>query len=150
MDKFARSLDEQIHRAMEEGQFDNLPGKGKPLRLQHNPHEDPSWRMAYNILRSNGYTLPWIETRQAIESEFEAATDSLTRSWIWRKAVLKQNLPDALVEDEWQRALVKFKEIIKDLNERIFNYNLEVPSTQLQRRKINLEQEIEKITGQVD
>ena len=28
-----RSIDEQIRKAMEEGQFDNLPGKGKPLPL---------------------------------------------------------------------------------------------------------------------
>ncbi|MEA3440806.1 MAG: DUF1992 domain-containing protein [Chloroflexota bacterium] len=54
-------IEEHIRRAMEEGKFDDLPGKGKPLRLDHNPHEDPQWRTAYRMLRNSGFTLPWIE-----------------------------------------------------------------------------------------
>lgn len=148
MDKFSRSLDEQIRRAIEEGKFDNLPGKGKPLDLNQNPHEDPAWRMAFNMLRSSGYTLPWIETRQEIETEFETAQQNLARSWDWRKSSLEKNLPYALVEDEWQRALKAFKEIIANLNKKIFNYNLEVPSDQFKHRVINPEREIDKITNQ--
>jgi DnaJ family protein C protein 28 len=150
MDKFSRSLDEQIRRAIEDGEFDNLPGKGKPLDLIQNPHEDPGWRMAYQMLRSSGHTLPWIETRQEIETEYESAQKSLTRSWDWRRSALDQNQPYAMVEDEWQRALTTFKEIVADLNKRIFNYNLEVPSDQLKRRSINLDRAIEKITKQSD
>ena len=71
MDKYSRSLDEQIRQAMQDGAFDDLPGKGKPLDLSENPHEDPGWRMAYRMLRANGFSLPWIETRKAIEFEFE-------------------------------------------------------------------------------
>jgi DnaJ family protein C protein 28 len=150
MDKFARSLDEQIRRAIVEGDFDNLPGKGEPLDLYHNPHEDPSWRMAFNMLRSSGYTLPWIEVRREIETEFEEIQKSLARSWAWRGLALVQNQPDEMVEDEWQRALRTFEDTVANLNERIFIYNLEVPSEQFQRRKINLDGEIAKITRQPD
>ena len=90
MEKFSRSLDEQIRRAIADGQFDDLPGKGKPLKLSQNPYEDPSWSMAYQILKSGGYTLPWIETRQGIELDFEAALKSLGRSWGWRRSVSVQ------------------------------------------------------------
>jgi DnaJ family protein C protein 28 len=148
--EFSRSLDEQIRRAIEEGQFDDLPGKGKPLDLSQNPHEDPSWRMAFNMLRSSGYTLPWIETRKEIEADFEEVNNSLARSWAWRGLALEQNQPYTLVEDEWQRALKYFKEKIKSLNKRIFVYNLKVPSDQFKRRIINPDVEIAKITSQPD
>ena len=73
MNKLGRSLDEQIRRAMKDGTFDDLPGKGKPLSLEGNPHEDPAWRLAYRMLRSGGHTLPWIEKREEIEADFEDA-----------------------------------------------------------------------------
>jgi DnaJ family protein C protein 28 len=150
MDKRSRSLDEQIRRAIEEGQFDDLPGKGKPLDLNQNPHEDPSWRMAFNMLRSSGHTLPWIETRKDIETAFEGVLKSLTRSWTWRNLALEDNQPYGLIEDEWQRALKAFRDKIDDLNKRIFDYNLEVPSDQFKRRFIDLDREVEKIISQPD
>ena len=81
MSDHSRSIDEQIRKAIADGEFDNLPGKGKPLDLQENPYEDPAWRMAFRMLRSSGYSLPWIETRQAIERDFENACEALARTW---------------------------------------------------------------------
>jgi DnaJ family protein C protein 28 len=150
MGKFSRSLDEQIRKAITEGKFDNLPGKGKPLDLIQNPHEDPSWRLAFNMLRSSGYTLPWIETRQEIEADYEESKNSLTRSWSWRGSAIEKDQPYTLVEDEWHRALRTFKEKIADLNQRIFDYNLSVPSDQFKRRVIDLDAEIARITSQPD
>ncbi|UQZ88978.1 DUF1992 domain-containing protein [Deltaproteobacteria bacterium Smac51] len=45
----------KIREAMEEGQFDNLPGKGKPLKLEDLSHLPPELRMAYTILKNSGY-----------------------------------------------------------------------------------------------
>jgi len=149
-DQLPRSLDEQIRRAISEGQFDNLPGKGKPLDLNQNPYEDPAWRMAFNMLRSSGYTLPWIETRKEIEVEYEEIKKSFARTWTWRCEALGQNQPYEMVEDEWQRALKSFKEKIANLNKRIFVYNLEVPYDQFKRRIIQLDHVIAKITSQPD
>lgn len=149
MDKPSSSLDEQIRKAMEEGYFDNLPGKGKPLGLQSNPHEHPEWGMAYHVLRTSGFTLPWIETRRVIEQEFEETRSSLERSWHWR-CNQAESIDSENVASEWRRALEKFEEKVKDLNKRIFNYNLEIPSIQFRRLKIDLEQEISKITKQSD
>ena len=50
-----RSADEAIRKAMEEGKFDNLPGKGKPLKLDEDPFEDPEWRLANKMLKEGGY-----------------------------------------------------------------------------------------------
>jgi len=144
-----RSLDEQIRQAIQRGEFDNLPGRGKPLDLSENPHEDPGWRMAYRMLKESGYTLPWIETRRNIELDYEKAIKSLQQSWDWRKdATGRRDLMHA--EKEWQQAMKIFRDKITELNKRIRDYNLEIPSNQFQRRSFNAEQEIQKITTASD
>jgi len=149
MSNLPRNIDEQIRQAMQRGEFDNLPGKGKPLDLSQNPHEDPGWRITYRMLKENGYTLPWIETRRSIEVDFDNDLKSLRRSWEWRVAATsRQDL--VFAEEEWQRALQKFHQAVFMLNKRIRNYNLEVPSNQFQRRLINAEQEIRKIINASD
>ena len=150
IDKFSRSIDEQIRKAMQEGSFDDLPGKGKPLDLDINPHEHPDWEMAFQMLRSSGYTLPWIETRQMIEVELDEARSALERSWQWQCAKQDENLDTPVVEREWNRAITSFEGKIKELNKQIFNYNLQIPSSQFSRLKIELEREISKICGQSD
>lgn len=57
MSSFWRIAEARIREAQEEGAFDNLPGKGKPLEL-----EDLSWvpeelRIGYHVLK-NAHVLP--------------------------------------------------------------------------------------------
>ena len=141
------NADEAIRRAMEEGGFDNLPGKGKPLDLNENPFEDPEWRAANNMLHSAGFSLPWIESRREIESELQIARSALSSAWARRQSSLAANRPWSLVQEEWQAALGAFEDRIKVINKQIFNYNLEVPLAQLQLLALNVKREIEKITG---
>ena len=138
-------VEDQIRRAMEQGKFSNLRGKGKPLHLDDNPLEDPEWRMAHHMLQSSGYTLPWIETRQEIEAGIEKARTSLKRVWDWRNTALQEKHHPAEVEAEWKRALTAFEDEIVSINKRIFSYNLEVPAEQFQRQMLNVEREVERI-----
>jgi DnaJ family protein C protein 28 len=150
MKRTPRSLDEQIRQAMQDGAFDDLPGKGKPLDLRENPFEDPEWRMAFRMLRSGGFSLPWMETRKAIEVEYGEALTALKRSWTWRLSALERNQPDKEVQEEWERALKIFAEKVSDLNKRIFQYNLEVPLDQFKRWKIDLDRDIAQIANPTD
>jgi DnaJ homolog subfamily C member 28 len=151
MKKHQRSIDEQIRKAIEDGQFDNLAGKGQPIDLSLNPYEDPAWRLAFQALRSSGYTLPWIEKRRQIEADFEQARDVLAQAWRWRTNALSDGEhPTGFVKSEWQRALTEFHQKVIQINQRIFNYNLKVPSNQFQRRKIDIESEIRRLTCAVD
>jgi hypothetical protein len=68
-----RIVEEIIKKAMENGEFDNLVGKGKPLQLDENPNEPEDWRIAFHVLRNSGITLPWIETMREIDAELENA-----------------------------------------------------------------------------
>jgi len=141
-----RVVDEHIRQAMEAGDFDNLPGAGKPLKLDENPFTDPEWRLAYRTLQNSGFSLPWIETRREIERELHEARRALRRSVAWRDRRQELDLPVEIVQDEWTRALAAFKEKIEKLNKRILDYNLEAPSGWFQMRTINIERELELTT----
>ncbi len=66
MDAFGKISERKIREAMENGIFENLPGKGKPLAF-----EDETWipedlRIAYRFLKSAGYLPPELELRNEI------------------------------------------------------------------------------------
>lgn len=143
-----KAIEEQIRQAIQEGKFDNLPGKGKPLRLEENPHEDETWRMAFHILREAGFSLPWIEAQRELDAEIEQTRATLRRSYAWRCTALAQDQPQESVEAEWQRVVGEFSSQISQLNQRIRNYNLQTPSERFQRPLLRLERELERLTDQ--
>ncbi len=68
MNAIAKIAEERIKQAIENGDFDNLPGAGKPLRL-----EDETWipedlRAAYRILKNAGCIPPELELEKEIRS----------------------------------------------------------------------------------
>ena len=137
-------IEEHIRRAIESGKFDDLPGKGKPLNLDDDAWVDADWRLAHHLLKSAGYTLPWIEMLKEIDLEIEAARLALRRAWEYRKTALENGTPASEAESEWQRAVQGFRDQAVKLNKRIFDLNLQVPSAQFQRLQLNPELEIEK------
>jgi DnaJ homolog subfamily C member 28 len=142
------NIEELLRKAMAEGKFDNLPGKGKPLHLdENNPHVDSDWELAYHILKEGGYSLPWIETLHEIENDIENARQDLRHLWNWRQAALFASQPVSNISDEWERALELFNNRFDALNKRIRLYNLEVPNARFQRPILNFEHEIQKITS---
>lgn len=67
---FESFADAQIRRAREEGLFDDLPGKGKPMDLQD--AYDPLW-WAKKLVAREGVSLlpPSLEIRRTVEREME-------------------------------------------------------------------------------
>lgn len=143
-----RNFDDQIRKAMEEGQFDNLPGKGKPLHLDENIHEDPAWRLAYHVLRNAGYSLPWIQERAEILAALEEYRQTLKKTWAWKVVAAKKNFSHSEVEAEWQRAAAVFRKQIAELDLRIRDFNLEVAHVQFQLARLKIEKEIAAICGE--
>lgn len=66
---------------MEEGKFENLPGKGKPLNLSTNPHADPAEDTLYRILSKNGCAPEWVELNKEIRSNICVWRSSLKRAF---------------------------------------------------------------------
>jgi hypothetical protein len=66
MDIFYKIAERRIIEAMENGEFDNLEGKGKPIFF-----EDETWipedlRMVYRILKNAGCIPPELELRKEV------------------------------------------------------------------------------------
>lgn len=135
--------DEQIRRAIEEGKFDNLPGKGKPLNLEQNPFEDPEWRLANHVLKSSGFTLPWIEKRNEIETLIHSARADLKRAQEQYLRAIQDGQPAHLVTAAWKEAQARFREQAEKINQLILSYNLQMPAAQLQLPQLSSERELE-------
>jgi len=146
MPKLDRAIEQIIQNAIERGAFDNLRGKGKPLTLRENPLVAREWRMAFSMLEQEGFALPWMEDRQAIEKELQQAQKTLKRTWEWRAAKLAEGNDSPLVESEWRKALARFSEVIAGLNGRIDRYNAQVPADVFYRPRIILEREVAHLT----
>jgi DnaJ homolog subfamily C member 28 len=141
------NIEEQLRKAIEEGKFDNLPGKGKPLHLDDaNPYADADWELAYHILKESGFTLPWIETLHEIENDIEAARKELQVAWEWFGSSSSQSQPGSDPYPDWERSQSAFKDKLVALNQRIRNYNLQVPNPRFHRPVLNFEREIEIVT----
>jgi len=68
MDFLKRIAEERIREAIEKGEFDNLPGKGKPLKLDDDSLVPEDLRMAYRVLKNTGYLPPELELKKEILS----------------------------------------------------------------------------------
>ena len=141
LEAWERGIDKQLDDAQREGKFDNLPGKGKPLNIDENPHTDPTLRSAYQILKDNAFTLPWIAAGQQIDRDLDAARTALLRTLAWTRD--QSDL--ALVQDELQRAESTFIDLLAEINKRIAAYNLSIPNSRFERLKLDPAREIEKL-----
>ncbi|MDC3418167.1 DnaJ family domain-containing protein [Aquibacillus salsiterrae] len=55
MDFFSIMAEEKIKQAIKDGQLDNLPGKGKPLKLENLDHVPEELRASYHMMKNTGY-----------------------------------------------------------------------------------------------
>ena len=91
-------VEEKIREAMDEGKFDNLPGKGKPLSLDDDAGVPEDLRLAFKILKNAGCLPIEMELRKEIYSirqMLNAAMDEQTRRELRRELNLLL-LKDAL------------------------------------------------------
>ncbi|MGE5698541.1 MAG: DnaJ family domain-containing protein [Deltaproteobacteria bacterium] len=66
MDPLALLAEEKIREAMARGEFDNLPGAGKPLEIEDDSMVPEDVRVAYRILKNAGCLPPELELRREI------------------------------------------------------------------------------------
>lgn len=62
-------MEEVIRQAQNRGDFDNLPGKGRPLELAEDDPFGGDDAKAYKILKDAGFVPEWIELRNQIARE---------------------------------------------------------------------------------
>jgi Domain of unknown function (DUF1992) len=65
---FDKLVEEKIREAMANGEFDNLPGKGKPLDLDAYFATPEDVRVAYSLLKSSGFVPEEAQLLKEVES----------------------------------------------------------------------------------
>jgi hypothetical protein len=63
---FEKIIEERILQAQRRGDFDNLPGSGKPLDIEDDSHIPEDLRLAYKVLKNAGCVPPEIELKKEI------------------------------------------------------------------------------------
>ena len=120
LSEWESAVDRQIREAQERGDFDRLPGHGRPL-----PDErwDGDWGLAHHVLKQAGETLPWISLGQEIEA---------------RQAKLQQLLRDAagLHGEQRVRARQQYLRDAATLDKLLEEYAFLVPTRRLERGRL--------------
>jgi DnaJ family protein C protein 28 len=124
-------IDQQIHEAQERGEFDNLPGTGKPLNLDQNPYSGDK-TMAYSLLKQNGYAPPEVELAKEIRTRFEKAQQKLEKLRQQRKNLRSRHISPFESEkrafnNTVEKATERYDHLLRDLNRKILNLNLMTP-----------------------
>ncbi|MEJ2723811.1 MAG: DUF1992 domain-containing protein [Deltaproteobacteria bacterium] len=63
---YLKIVERKIKEAIERGEFDNLPGQGKPLLLEEDSHIPEELRVAYKILKNADCLPPELEAKKEI------------------------------------------------------------------------------------
>ena len=106
----------QIRRAVERGDFDNLPGAGKPLLLEDDTLVPEELRMAYRVLKMSGFIPEEVSLRRDIREleQLLSRVDGETHAAARRRLELLRARLNAQrggrtnlqIEDQYQRRVL--------------------------------------------
>lgn len=147
---------EAIDEAYRQGQFDNLPGAGKPLKeLDESPLLDRTAARFNQIVKDQGFAPQWVLRGKELRGMLAAERTRLDQAW--RKvaplyeADLAANSPSAeerLARTEWAKAKTNWLDASQKINKEIIFYNLLCPTTAQHMYCVNADAEIEALVSQ--
>lgn len=140
MEEFERPIDKIIREAREKGEFNNLPGKGKPIRWDDDALVPDEQRLTNRLLKNNNFTLDWIALGQELDGEYSQIRRELDLA---RAARAHGQLNTA----DWQTIARHLVGKIRALNLRVTGYNLRVPHAQFQRKPYPIDPDIKEAEG---
>lgn len=142
--EWAEVMDELFEEAMRDGLFDNLPGHGKPLNLSKNPFA-PEEELAYQLLKDNNYTLPWIAERNEVHALIERFRSEVGPAWRRYQSEYRVAQGESVrmsLSLGWREQLDRWREQIDELNRLIAQANLKQPANHLEILKLDLKGEL--------
>jgi hypothetical protein len=101
-----RSVEEQIQKAMREGEFDDLPGKGQPLDLSAYFSTPEHLRMAHSVLKGGRFVPEEVQLFRDIDelrARLAAAADDGERALL-QKRIREKTLNLTVLLESHRRA----------------------------------------------
>ena len=132
----ARIAERKIQEAIDEGKFDNLPGRGAPIVFDDDPGVPLHIRMAHKVLKNAGALPDWLMMQNDIVMERKEIADMrprLIREGETRRAslqALRPGHPDIIKFAEWHaRSRAAYLRRLKSVNTSILKFTMSAPST---------------------
>lgn len=138
VDYISRTAEEQIQRAMNHGEFNNLSGQGRPIDYDKNPHVfgDSTDKRLNQLMANQGFLPKWVLLNKEVNSRWNIAIDKLNSIY---------NVESNLHSSIWAEACKDFEVEVKELNRLLDQYNLLVPSHQMQRFHLNSKTAVDQV-----
>ena len=136
LDIMGQVAERKIQEAIEEGQFDNLPGKGQPIVFTDDPMTPPHLRLANRILKNAGVLPEWMQLQKEIQEERKQVTAQ--RSRLAREYAVRKSRVAALPSDhaavhqfaEWHvKARAGYHRRLKEVNTMILKFTMMAPAS---------------------
>ncbi len=148
-DIIARVAERKIQEAIDEGKFDNLPGKGKPIVFDDDPMTPAHLRMANRILKNANVLPEWVQMQKELEKEKGEIA-------VYRETIVSQNhkrrilLEHPIAKDSdrdafgvWHaKARAEYGKKLKTVNTLILKLSLIAPSTVAPMKSYKIEAEM--------
>lgn len=102
---FERLVENKIREAIERGEFDNLPGRGRPLDLDAYFNTPEELRLGFALLKSAGFVPPEVELQRELETlqaEHNQSADPQLQADL-RREIEAKTLKLKLINDSRQR-----------------------------------------------
>ncbi|CAH8655782.1 unnamed protein product [Schistosoma margrebowiei] len=130
VDYISSTAEEQIQRAMNHGESNNLSGQGRPIDYEKNLHVfgNLTDKRLNQLMANQGFLPKWVLLNKEVNSRWNIAIDKLNSI---------HNVESNLHSSIWSEACKDFEEEVKELNRLLDQYNLLVPSHQMQRFHLN-------------
>lgn len=142
-----------IKKAMEQGDFDNLEGAGKPLALDENPFEPSDLHMVHKILKDNGYAPYWIEINKEIDALRAELDKELAYFKKYTQIFFSEKRSHPAIRHYEQKKGNFYSQCrvhLEEISKKILDYNLHCPVSKLGRSNIDIELEMDRIIKDIE
>ena len=139
-------IEERIRAAQAEGEFDNLPGAGKPLTLDDNPYAGDR-ALAFHLLQVNHVLPQELELGREIEADLARADKLLDRlrrerNWIRTQPAFSQPRLRRAYLALRAKVAQEYEQALQELRSKTLTLNIIAPSA-LHRPLLDVEERMQ-------
>jgi DnaJ family protein C protein 28 len=126
-------IEDQIRAAQERGDFDNLPGAGKPLRIDDNPYAGDR-ALAFHLLQQNDLLPQELDLGQQVDADLARAEALLAelrreREWLLNRPAFSRARAQATYARLREEYAARYAEALRQIRSKILSLNIIAPST---------------------
>lgn len=105
MDFWREMARNKIDQAIRSGEWDNLPGKGKPLQLEDDSDVPEHLRLANKVLRDANVTPPWIDELRELNEHRLQVLALREKTFAKARDIRSRNEEITPLLQQWQDAM---------------------------------------------